>query len=137
MKLFYYFSRKTTFSDTSFFFCLCVCTFVHVFLSFSLSHRPSYSRKFIVNITGMEKFNLKLKDAGKALSKKYACSATVTKNAMNQKEIVMSGNIGYDIAENIHKLWKHIPMDAIIVEMKKSKKGGPKQPEGSREDADN
>ena len=85
----------------------------------------------------MEKFNLKLKDAGKALSKKYACSATVTKNAMNQKEIVMSGNIGYDIAENIHKLWKHIPMDAIIVEMKKSKKGGPKQPEGSREDADN
>tara|TARA_B110000971_G_C19704704_1_gene361497 strand:- start:77 stop:607 length:531 start_codon:yes stop_codon:yes gene_type:complete len=78
-------------------------------------------RKFIVNINGMEKFGVKLKDAGKKLSKKYACSATVTKNAMQQKEIVMSGNIGYDIAEVIHSLYDNIPIDAIVVDMKKKK----------------
>ena len=78
-------------------------------------------RKFIVNINGMEKFGVKLKDAGKKLSKKYACSATVTKNAMDQKEIVMSGNIGYDIADVIHSIYSNIPVAAIVVEMKKKK----------------
>ena len=78
-------------------------------------------RKFIVNINGMEKYGVKLKDAGKKLSKKYACSATVTKNAMNTKEIVMSGNIGVDIADVIHSLWDNIPIAAIIVETKKKK----------------
>ena len=84
-------------------------------------------RKFIVNIFGMDKFGVKLKDAGKKLSKKYACSATVSKNAMNQKEIVMSGNIGYDIADVIHSLYDNIPIASIVVEMKKKKKKEDKQ----------
>ena len=84
-------------------------------------------KKFIVNINGMEKFGVKLKDAGKKLSKRYACSATVSKNAMDQKEIVMSGNIGYDIADVIHSLYSNIPCNAIIVEMKKKKTKAEKQ----------
>ena len=48
-------------------------------------------------------------------------SRAVTKNAMNTKEIVMSGNIGVDIADVIHSLWDNIPIAAIVVETKKKK----------------
>ena len=81
-------------------------------------------RKYIVNIFGMDQFGVKLKDAGKKLSKKYACSATVSKNNMGQKEVVMSGDIGYDVANVIHKLFPNIPEAAIVVDkkLKKAKK---------------
>ena len=48
-------------------------------------------------------------------------------DAMDQKEIVMSGNIGYDIADVIHSLYSNIPCNAIIVEMKKKKTKAEKQ----------
>ena len=87
----------------------------------SVSIKNRTKRKYIVNIFGLDQFGVKLKAAGKALSKKYACSATVTKNSMGQKEIVMSGDIGYDVADVIHKLFPNVPADAIVVDKKKKK----------------
>ena len=95
----------------------------------SVSIKNRTKRKYIVNIFGLDKFGVKLKDAGKRLSKKYACSATVSKNSMGQKEVVMSGDIGYDISDVIHKFYPNIPKDAIVIDkkVKKEKKKIPGQ----------
>ena len=53
-------------------------------------------------ISGMETIpNLKLKDASKAFSKKFAGSSSVKKNAKGEEEIIIQGDHVYDVAEMI------------------------------------
>ena len=53
-------------------------------------------------ISGMETVpNLKLKDASKAFSKKFAGSSSVKKNAKGEEEIIIQGDHVYDVAEMI------------------------------------
>lgn len=53
-------------------------------------------------ISGMETIpNIKLKDASKAFSKKFAGSSSVKKNAKGEEEIIIQGDHVYDVAEMI------------------------------------
>ena len=53
-------------------------------------------------VSGMDTIpNIKLKDAAKAFSKKFAGSSSVKKNAMGQEEIIIQGDHVYDVAEMI------------------------------------
>ena len=63
-------------------------------------------RKIIATITGLDNFGVKLKSASKALSKKFACSASVSTNGEGKKEIVMQGNISYELPSVIGDLYK-------------------------------
>ena len=51
------------------------------------------------------------------------------KEQHGQREVVMSGDIGYDVANVIHKLFPNIPEAAIVVDkkLKKAKKKIPGQ----------
>merc|ERR1711871_287803 len=77
-------------------------------------------RKFTVHINGLEKFGgVKLKDAAKKFSKKFACSSTVTKNDMGAKEVVMQGDFSQDIGHIICKMFPSITIDKIFFAEKK------------------
>ena len=80
-----------------------------------VSMKKRTKRKYIVTITGLEKFGVKLKDAAKSLSKKFACSASVSKNAMGGKEVVMQGNVSYDITDVLCDKYPSVPRDAVII----------------------
>ena len=59
-------------------------------------------KKSLTIISGMDTIpNLKLKDASKAFSKKFAGSSSVKKNARGQEEIIIQGDHVYDVAEMI------------------------------------
>lgn len=59
-------------------------------------------KRNITVISGMETVpNLKLKDASKAFSKKFAGSSSVKKNAKGEEEIIIQGDHMYDVAEMI------------------------------------
>jgi density-regulated protein DRP1 len=77
-------------------------------------------RKFTVNINGLEKFGgVKLKDAAKKFSKKFACSSTVTKNDMGGKEVVMQGDFSQDLGKIISEMFPSISIDNIFFAEKK------------------
>lgn len=61
-------------------------------------HKRS-KRKHTTYITNLEKFGLSLKDTSKALSKKFACSANVTKEADGQEIITLTGEFMYELQE--------------------------------------
>ena len=71
-------------------------------------------RKFTVNISGLDKFGVKLKEAAKKFSKKFACSSTVTKNDMGGKEVVMQGDFSQDLGNIIVQMFPAITIDRIF-----------------------
>lgn len=59
-------------------------------------------KKSLTIISGMDTIpNLKLKDASKAFSKRFAGSSSVKKNAQGKEEIMLQGDHVYDVAEMI------------------------------------
>ena len=56
-------------------------------------------KKHITYITNLEKFGLVLKDVSKQLSKKFACSCTVTKEDNGQECITLTGEFAEDVLE--------------------------------------
>lgn len=56
-------------------------------------------KKHITYVQGLEKFGINLKDTSKLLSKKFACSATVTKEADNSDSITLTGEFLYEMQE--------------------------------------
>jgi len=76
-------------------------------------------RKFTVNIYGLDKFGVKLKEAAKKFSKKFACSSTVTKNDMGEKEISMQGDFSQDLGNIIVTMFPAITIDRIYFNTKK------------------
>lgn len=56
-------------------------------------------RKHTTYVSGLERFGINMKDVSKLLSKKFACSANVSKNESGQDEIVLTGEFGLEIRE--------------------------------------
>jgi density-regulated protein DRP1 len=56
-------------------------------------------KKHITYILGLDKFGLVLKDVAKQLSKKLACSCTVTKEDNGEDSITMTGEFADDVLE--------------------------------------
>ena len=59
-------------------------------------------------------FGVKLKEAAKKFSKKFACSSTVTKNDMGGKEVVMQGDFSQDLGNIIVQMFPAITIDRIF-----------------------
>mmetsp|Transcript_17577 Transcript_17577/g.33141 ORF Transcript_17577/g.33141 Transcript_17577/m.33141 type:complete len:203 (+) Transcript_17577:42-650(+) len=57
-------------------------------------------RKFITAVAGLDTVpGLKLKDAAKAFGKKFSSGASINENATGSKEVVIQGDVGYDLPE--------------------------------------
>ena len=56
-------------------------------------------KKHITYILGLDKFGLVLKDVSKQLSKKLACSCTVTKEDNGEDSITLTGEFADDVLE--------------------------------------
>ncbi|EIW76524.1 eukaryotic translation initiation factor 1-like protein [Coniophora puteana RWD-64-598 SS2] len=82
-------------------------------------------RKHVTAVHGLEAFDIELKKAAKFFAQRFATGASVSKNAQGQDEIVVQGDVAYDIEELIEKgtgVLKGIPIDNVeIVEDKKKK----------------
>eukprot|EP00842_Homolaphlyctis_polyrhiza_P004515 jgi/Hompol1/5064/HPOL_001002-RA len=79
-------------------------------------------RKRVTIIVGLEKFDVDLKKAAKMFATKFACGASVTKNASGQDEIVVQGEFADDIFELITETWPAIDEDSIEFGETKTKK---------------
>lgn len=66
-------------------------------------------KKFVTVIVGMATFGVDLKDASKSFSKKFACSSSVT----GPDEIVVQGDVKYEIIELIPEKFPEIDADLI------------------------
>lgn len=66
-------------------------------------------KKFVTVIVGMATFGVDLKEASKLFSKKFACSSSVT----GPDEIVVQGDVKYEIIELIPEKFSEIDPDLI------------------------
>mmetsp|Transcript_20421 Transcript_20421/g.44231 ORF Transcript_20421/g.44231 Transcript_20421/m.44231 type:complete len:276 (+) Transcript_20421:66-893(+) len=74
-------------------------------------------RRQLTVITGMETVpGLKLKDASKAFSKKFAGSSSVKKTAQGTDEIIIQGDHVYDVAEMIVDKF-NVPESAVFIDI--------------------
>jgi len=73
-------------------------------------------RKFVTVVSGLDTVpNLKMKDASKALGKKYASGASINESANGKsKEVVIQGDVASVIAGFIATEF-NVPMDAIFM----------------------
>ncbi|WBW74202.1 translation machinery associated protein-like protein Tma22 [Schizosaccharomyces osmophilus] len=72
-------------------------------------------RKRVTTVQGLDAFNIETKKAAKMLANKFATGASVTKTADKKDEIVIQGDLGYDIFDYIAEKFKEIPEDNIVV----------------------
>ena len=77
-------------------------------------------RKAVTVVLGLETFNVKLKDAAKAFGKKFACSSSVKETATGGQEIVIQGDVVYDLPDFIKGEFK-VPGSKITVKEGKGK----------------
>lgn len=87
-------------------------------------------RKMITAIQGLELFNIDLKKASKLFANKFATGSSVSKNNQGDDEIVIQGDVAYEVEEMLLKktgkegdlFGGKIPEDNIdIVDVKKKK----------------
>ena len=79
-------------------------------------------RKCITTVTGLHHWKVKLSEAAKLFGKKFACGASVTKNASQIEEIDVQGDCLYEIAQLILQKYPDVPKDAFyFVEDKKKR----------------
>lgn len=78
-------------------------------------------KKFITAVSGMETVPSvdKLKDVSKLFSKKFASSASVSKTATGAEEIVIQGDVQYEVPELIIKQFKVDPTAIFFLEDKR------------------
>ena len=74
----------------------------------------SSCRKFVTSISGLESFEIKLKEAASALGKKFGSGATVSKTATGGQEIDIQGDLTGELPDMLVSLFG-IPEAAIIV----------------------
>jgi len=70
-------------------------------------------RKYVTTVAGLENFGIKLPDAAKAISKKFACGASVTKSAIGVDEIDIQGDVKEEIVDFIIEKFG-VPSDSIF-----------------------
>ena len=68
---------------------------------------------------GLDKFGLVLKDVAKQLSKKMACSCTVTKEDNGEDSITLTGEFADDVKDFILENFKNIEEKNIQVKIDK------------------
>ena len=76
-------------------------------------------RKHITYIMGLDKFGLVLKDVTKQLSKKLACSCTVTKEDNGEDSITLTGEFADDVKDFILENFKNIEEKNIQMKIDK------------------
>ncbi|KAI8815829.1 translation initiation factor SUI1 [Fimicolochytrium jonesii] len=70
-------------------------------------------RKCVIEVSGLELFNVDLKKAAKLFATKFACGASVTKNPQGGDDIIVQGDVQDDIYELILKTWEQVPDEQI------------------------
>ncbi|TFL05446.1 translation initiation factor SUI1 [Pterulicium gracile] len=82
-------------------------------------------RKHVTTVHGLEAFSIDLKKAAKQFASKFATGASVSKNPQGLDEIVVQGDVAYEIVEMLEEevgLLKGVPADNIeVIEEKKKK----------------
>lgn len=88
-------------------------------------------RKMTTSVQGLEAFGIDLKKSSKMFANKFATGASVSKNAAGEDEIVIQGDVAYEVEEMLLKttgkegdLFKGaVPEDNIeVVDVKMKKK---------------
>lgn len=82
-------------------------------------------RKHVIEISGLEVFNIDMKKLAKTFASKFATGALVTKNAEKKEEIVVQGDVSDEAKAYIEKLLEEKGLNEVKVEQvddKKSKK---------------
>lgn len=77
-------------------------------------------RKFITSVSGLETLDIKLKDASKYFGKKFACGSAVASKADGSKEIILQGDLSYDVAEAMNEKFD-VPAEVMFT-VEKGKK---------------
>ena len=78
--------------------------------------------KSITTVAGLELHGLDLKKVSKALGKKFASGASVSKTPDGLSEVVgIQGDLRFDIAEWIEETYPEIPEKLLVVEEPKKK----------------
>lgn len=72
-------------------------------------------RKFVTNVSGLDTFpDVRMKDAAKALGRRFATGSSVSTNASGGKEIIIQGDVLIDIEDVLTNNFS-IPGEKIIV----------------------
>ena len=88
-------------------------------------------RKMTTSIQGLEVFDIDLKKASKLFANKFATGASVSKNPQGEDEIVIQGDVAYEVEEMLLKktgkegdvFGGRVPEDNIdIIDVKRKKK---------------
>ncbi|EGF81203.1 hypothetical protein BATDEDRAFT_6271, partial [Batrachochytrium dendrobatidis JAM81] len=76
-------------------------------------------RKRITIVNGLEKFDVDLKKAAKQMASKFACGASVSKNAQGVEEIIVQGEFMDELIKLITATWPQI--DKRLIELAETK----------------
>ncbi|KAH9939291.1 density-regulated protein DRP1 [Epithele typhae] len=98
-----------------------------MYLQVTIKRIERNKRKHVTSIHGLEAFDVDLKKAAKFFAQKFATGSSVTKNPQGQDEIVVQGDVSYDIMEMIEEgvgLLKSVPKENVVQVEEKAKKGG-------------
>ena len=76
-------------------------------------------RKHITYVLGLDKFGLVLKDVAKQLSKKMACSCSVTKEDNGEDSITLTGEFADDVKDFILENYKNIEAKHMQIKIDK------------------
>jgi density-regulated protein DRP1 len=79
-----------------------------------ISKRDRGKEKYVTVIKGIEGFDIKPKEVASTIGKKFGTGASATKGPGGEPEIVVQGDLVYEVAEALQALFK-IPEKAIIV----------------------
>jgi density-regulated protein len=74
----------------------------------------SKGRRTVTIISGLEAFDIKLKDAASALGKKFGSGGTVGKNASGVSHVAIQGDFSDELTTLLEELYS-IPEEAIVV----------------------
>jgi density-regulated protein DRP1 len=89
-------------------------------------------RKAVTVIKNIEKFGLDMKEVSKMLSKKFACSSSVSKDEENKDSIVMTGEFEDDLKDFLMEKFKTLKEENFHIDRIKKKE--PEQGGGENED---
>lgn len=68
----------------------------------TISKQNRTKKKAVTTVAGLETFGVKLKDAAKLFSKRFACSASVVEGVVpNTEELAVQGDVVFEIADFI------------------------------------
>lgn len=77
--------------------------------------------KHVTYVNNLEKFGINLKDTAKLLSKKFACSATVTKEENGQEGITLTGEFLYELQDYLMEKHDNLKVEDFKLIQPKSK----------------